>query len=315
MYTGLRVVLVAKFNERYHRAGPAIAEALESLGCDVVRCEERTRGLDRWLRRPVGRRLRRAVGRHRPDLVLVFKGATVDPEIIAAIRPTAPTARWANWFPDSPHLLELSLRIGAGYDHCFVFDTSMVDRHRALGRAASYLAEGCDPAYHRPVPDAGWPWSPIAFVGTHEPDRALAIEQLRDLGLTTWGPGWPKGPLYGDDFIRAFSNADVALNVHQFFGEPAARGRYGTGANRRVFELAAIGTVQLCDAKADLARNFEADTEVVTFRDPRELRAAAEGLLADPVRRASIGARARARALREHTWRHRLETLLATMTR
>ncbi len=313
MYTGLRVVLVAKFNERYHRAGPAIAAALESLGCDVLRCEERTRGLDRWLLRPVGGRLLHAVRGHRPDLVLVFKGATVDPEIIAAIRPAAPVARWANWFPDSPHLLDLSLRIGAGYDHCFVFDTSMVDRHRALGRAASYLAEGCDPASHCPLPDAGWPRSPIAFVGTHEPDRAKAIENLRDLGLITWGPGWPKGPLYGNDFIRAFSNADVALNVHQFFGEPPERGRYGTGANRRVFELAAIGTVQLCDAKGDLARNFEAGSEVVTFRDPRELRAAAEGLLADPVRRQSIGARARARALGEHTWRHRLEALLATM--
>ena len=315
MFAGLRVVLVAKFNERYHRTGGAIAAALEVLGCEVARCEERTRGLDRVLVRSIRRRLLATVLRHRPDLVLVFKGATLDPEIIAAVRATAPQPRWANWFPDSPHLLDLSLRIGVGYDHCFIFDTSMVDRHRALGRSASYLAEGCDPAYHRPLRDVSWPRSRIAFVGTHEPDRARALLSIRDLGLATWGPGWPTGPLYGDDFVRAFSNADVALNVHQFVGEPAWRGRYGTGANRRVFELAAIGTVQLCDAKADLARNFELGTEVVSFDDVRELRARAEELLADPALCAAIAARARARALREHTWRHRLEALLTEMTR
>ncbi len=315
MFAGLRVVLVAKFNERYHRTGGALAAALEALGCEVARCEERTRGLDRLLARSLRRRLVATVRHHRPDLVLVFKGATLDPEIIAAVRAAAPRPKWANWFPDSPHLLDLSLRIGAGYDHCFIFDTSMVDRHRTLGRSASYLAEGCDPAYHRPLPDPSWSRSRIAFVGTHEPDRARALESIRDLGLATWGPGWPTGPLYGDDFVRAFSNADVALNVHQFFGEPAERGRYGTGANRRVVELAAIGTVQLCDAKADLGRNFELESEVVPFADARELRARVEELLADPALRASIAARARARALREHTWRHRLEALLTEMTR
>ena len=315
MFAGLRVVLVAKFNERYHRTGGAIAAALEALGCEVARCEERTGGLDRLLARSLRRRLTATVRRHRPDLVLVFKGATLGPEVIAAVRAVAPRPRWANWFPDSPHLLDLSLRIGAGYDHCFIFDTSMVDRHRALGRSASYLAEGCDPAYHRPLPDASWPRSRLAFVGTHEPDRARALERVGDLGLTTWGPGWPRGPLFGDDFVRAFSNADVALNVHQFFGERPERGRYGTGANRRVFELAAIGTVQLCDAKADLGRNFEVGTEVVSFGDAREFRARAEELLADPARRAAIAARARDRALREHTWRHRLEALVTYVMR
>ncbi len=315
MFAGLRVVLVAKFNERYHRTGAALAAALEALGCEVVCCEERTRGLARVLAQTLKRRLSAAVRRHRPELVLVFKGATLDPEIIAAIRPVAAGARWANWFPDGPHLIDLSLRIGAGYDHCFIFDTSMVERHTALGRAVSYLAEGCDPAYHRPLPDPAWPRARIAFVGTYEADRARALDAVTDLGLRSWGPGWPGGPLFGDDFIRAFSNADVALNVHQFFGEPAERGRYGTGANRRVFELAAIGTVQLCDAKADVTRHFSADTEVVPYRDVGELRARAEALLADPVAATAIAARARARALREHTWRHRLEILLATMTR
>ncbi len=315
MFAGLRVVLVAKFNERYHRTGGALAAALGALGCEVACCEERTRGLDRLLAQSLKRRLSAAVRRHRPELVLVFKGATLDPEIITAVRQGGTGTRWANWFPDGPHALDLSLRIGAGYDHCFIFDTSMVDRHTALGRSASYLAEGCDPAYHRPLPDPTWPRARIAFVGSHEPDRARALDAVKDLGLVTWGPGYPAGPLFGDDFVRAFSNADIALNIHQFFGEPKERGRYGTGANRRVFELAAIGTVQLCDAKADVARHFSADAEVVPFHDVGELRDRAAALLADPAGARAIAARARARALREHTWQHRLEILLTTMMR
>src|SRR5687767_4025992 len=254
-HSGARLVLVAKFNQRYHRTGCALRDTLVAMGTDVVPVEERTRGLDALLGRHLESRLRSALRAHRPDLVLVFKGASLAPETIDRLREAA-AARWVNWFPDSPHLLELSLRIGRAYDRCFIFDTSMVDRHRAIGRTADYLPEGFDPGYHRPLPDVSWERQRIAFVGTHEPLRARALESVRDLGLATWGPGWPRGPLFGDDFIRAFSNADVALNVHQFFGEAPQHGRYGTGANRRVFELAAIGTVQLCDAKADLERNF-----------------------------------------------------------
>ena len=133
--------------------------------------------------------------------------------------------------------------------------------------------------------------------------------------MTVRGPGWPGGPVYGDDFVRAFSNADIGLNIHQFFGEPADAGRYGTGANRRAFELAGIGTVQLCDAKADIARNFVEGSEIVLFRGPSELRARAIELLESPAERVVIAERARARALREHTWRHRLDELLTVSLR
>ncbi len=314
VYSGVRLLLVAKFNLRYHRTGIAIRDTLRAMGCEVAWIEERTRGLNALLQRSLPRRLESAVKRHRPDLVVVFKGARLPPEVIDRLRPGS-RAPWVNWFPDSPHLLDLSLRIGRAYDRCFIFDTSMVARHRDLGRRADYLAEGFDPHYHRPLPAPGMPRATIAFVGTSEPYRARALETVTDLGLTVRGPGWPEGPAYGPDFVRLFSNADLALNIHQFFGEPAGAGRYGTGANRRVFELAGIGTVQLCDAKADIGRNFAEGSEIVLFRSAAELRARAVELLAAPTERMAIAERARARALREHTWRHRLEELLTVSLR
>lgn len=313
-HSGARVLLVAKFNQRYHRTGLALRDALRSLGCEVQCVEERTRGINAMLGRSLGSRLGRAIRRHPPDLILVFKGETLPPAAIEELRPKS-QARWVNWFPDSPHLLELSLRNGRAYDRCFIFDSSMVDRHRALGRRSDYLAEGCEPAYHRPLRDPARAQRPIAFVGSKEPMRAGVLAGIADLGVAIWGPGWPKGPLYGDDFIGAFSNARIALNIHQFFGEPPGQGRYGTGANRRVFELAAIGTVQLCDAKFDIARNFREDSEIVLFRDQEELRRKASELLVAPGVGEAIAGRARERALREHTWAHRLEELLTVALR
>lgn len=308
-FSGARVVLVARFNARYHRTGGALRAALASLGCEVAAVEERTRGLHSVLGRDLGSRLAAALKRHRADIVLVFKGAHLDPATIAALRPLS-AARWVNWFPDGPHLLDLSLRIGAAYDWCFIFDSSMVARHRALGRRAEYLAEGFDPGYHRTMAVEKAASHRIAFVGSYEPLRAAALAAVSDLGLSARGPGWPRGPLYGDAFVRAFAEADVALNIHQFFGDSPEGERYGTGANRRVFELSGIGTVQLCDAKADIHRHFREGEEIVLFRTPQELRAAAIRLLADPEERACVAARARVRAVREHTWRHRLEELL-----
>ena len=136
-HSGARLVLVAKFNQRYHRTGCALRDTLAAMGTDVVAVEERTRGLDALLGRDLESRLRSALRAHRPDLVLVFKGASLAPEAVDRLRKSA-GARWANWFPDGPHLLDLSLRIGRAYDRCFIFDTSMVERHRALGRPAEY---------------------------------------------------------------------------------------------------------------------------------------------------------------------------------
>jgi spore maturation protein CgeB len=308
-WSGLRVVLAAKFNRRYHHTGYGLRAGLRELGAEVVRVELRDRGVDRLLGRRLHRRLAAALRRHRPDLVLTYKAGELEPEVIAALRPLAP-ARWANWFPDSPHQLDLSLRIGAGYDRCFLFDSSMAEHHRGLGRPAEFLPLGVDPGRWRPRRRAGDPPVPLVFVGTPEPGRDAVLDRVADLGLELWGPERPRGPLFGDALVRLYSRARVALNIHQFFGEPPGRGRYGTGANQRVFELAALGAPQLCDAKADIPLSLEPDREIALFHTLDEARERARALLDDPEGAGRLGARARERTLREHTWRHRLDQLL-----
>ena len=313
-FAGLRVVLVAAFNPRYHRAGAALAGALESLGCEVRRCEERLRGLNSILRRPRATRLRNALRQRRADLILVFKGTKLSPATIGELRREL-GGRWANWFPDDPHQLEVSARLSPAYDCFFTHDSSSLERHRRAGARAYYLAFGCDPTYHRPL-DGGVRWrAPVVFVGSRDPARERVIQQLGDLGITTWGPCWPGGPVYGDDFIRALAGATLGVNIHQQFGDGGDPVRYGTGANMRVFELASVGTPQLSDAKNDIARHLTPDREIVLYRTVAELRDRAEALLADERLRRSLATAARARALREHTWAHRMAELLSVALR
>ncbi|MBM4186963.1 MAG: glycosyltransferase [Gemmatimonadetes bacterium] len=302
---GLSVVLAAKFNDSYHRVGHGLAAGLAGLGCRVRRVDLRTKPWQRWLGADLGARLRRAAAG--ADLILSYKAAELTPAVIANVRP-ATRARWVNWFPDSPHLLDTALANSAGYDHCFLFDSYLVGRLRAAGRRADFLPLGFDPEFYTPVPVSGPP-IPIVFVGSAEPLRDAALAKLDGLGLEVWGPGRPRGPLFGKRLVTTYCRAEIALNIHQFFGEPADLGRYGTGANQRVFELAGIGAPQLCDAKADIAASFEEDREIVLFRTPDELREKALRLLADHQWRARLAAGARARAVAQHTWQHRLAEL------
>src|SRR5881628_2381995 len=270
-FTGLRVLLVAAFNRRYHRSALSLASALKSLGCEVQRCEERWRGVNRILRRPLAGRLAARLRRAPVDVVLVFKVARLAPQDVRDIKACF-RARWANWFPDDPHLLETSLRLGPAYDCFFTHDSSSLERHRAAGARAHYLAFGCDPDYLRPLPpEARWT-TPLVFVGSRDAVREPTLGALADFGLVAWGPGWPRGPLYGKDFVKALSGATLGVNVHQQFGEGGDPARYGTGANMRVFELACVGTAQLSDGKSDIARHLRPDREIVLYTSAAELR-------------------------------------------
>ena len=250
------------------------------------------------------------------DVVLVFKGTGLAPAEVEDLRRRF-GGRWVNWFPDDPHQLKLSTQLAPAYDCFFTHDSSSLARHRSTGARAHYLAFGYDPEYLRPPtlrPEARWT-APLVFVGSRDDVREPVLRELADAGLVAWGPGWPRGPLYGEEFVGALAGAKVGVNVHQQFGERGDPARYGTGANMRVFELAAVGTPQLSDAKADIERHFAPDREIVLYRRVAELKERARALLADELWRRGLAAAARERAVREHTWRHRLEELLTVVVR
>src|SRR5213079_195553 len=126
-FAGLRVVLVAAFNRRYHRSGLALAAALAAFGCEV-----RRRGWNAVFGRSLVARLTARLRRGPVDVVLVFKGAGLAPADVADLRRRF-GGRWVNWFPDDPHQLELSSRLAPAYDCFFTHDSASLAGHRAAG--------------------------------------------------------------------------------------------------------------------------------------------------------------------------------------
>src|SRR2546426_2747324 len=117
-FAGLRVVLVAAFNPRYHRSGRALGRALTELGCEVRQCEERLRGLNAVLRRPLAARLGASLRRARADLVLVFKGTKLEPADVAQLKRRV-GGPGGDWFPHDPPHPPLSLAPGPAHDYLF----------------------------------------------------------------------------------------------------------------------------------------------------------------------------------------------------
>ena len=60
---------------------------------------------------------------------------------------------------------------------------------------------------------------------------------------------------------------------------------------------------------------FQPGVEIATYDSPETLVARAQELLADEPARAAMGRRARARALREHTWDQRVEAFVLDLGR
>ncbi len=83
--------------------------------------------------------------------------------------------------------------------------------------------------------------------------------------------------------------------------------------NQRVFDVPACGGFLLTDRRPSLAELFEVGREVVTFEEPEEIPEVVRFYLDRPGSRREIATRGRARVLREHTYRHRLEVLIRTM--
>ncbi|MDD2904635.1 MAG: glycosyltransferase, partial [Syntrophales bacterium] len=71
----------------------------------------------------------------------------------------------------------------------------------------------------------------------------------------------------------------------------------------------------LTDFKEQLAEVLEPGKESVCYHRPEEIPDLVRFYLEHPEARRQIAARGRARVLREHTYRHRLEEMLAVLRR
>jgi spore maturation protein CgeB len=226
-----------------------------------------------------------------------------------------------NVFPDNP-LWMMPFDQIEPYDVFFTKERYALRHLEMVGlRNVAYLPMYCVPTQHHPVDVAGDEAERlrgiVALVGARYPYRERLVRELVSFPLRIWGPGWRRadpavrshvagGFLDGRAKLAVYSGATLSLNPHHPMNDIV-------GVNTRTFELAATGACQAVDLKEELPPLFKPGEEVVTFRDLPELRRQITYYLAHPDEARAIGDNARRRALAEHTVRHRLDEILATV--
>jgi spore maturation protein CgeB len=85
------------------------------------------------------------------------------------------------------------------------------------------------------------------------------------------------------------------------------------GLNQRSFDPYLFGAAVVSDDQPDLARCFEPGVETLVFRSIPELDALHAKLKRDPAWAAGIAAKGLARIQAEHTFAHRLRTLMRAL--
>jgi spore maturation protein CgeB len=319
-FPGTRVLLVAEFDESTHAHAALRRRALERLGCTVTTFNLLDSG--GWLNRLRGigleQRLARALNQTSPNLVVVQGGAQLSAPLVAGLR-RAGHARWVNWFCDGLRSPVAAASAAAAYDALFVASSKLATRLSSSGSPlVGYLAPGCDPSVHRPLRSRDQFRANVVFVGTATPHRERMLSELVEFGLAVWGPGWRKTKLRDycrgellehGDYIRAYAGASVAVNVQ--CSDTSAGG--DPGCNRRLFELAAIGVPQVVEDRPDIHRNFREGSEILVARSLADFKGLLAEALQDRPWSEQVAAGARQRALSEHTYMHRLATLLGAV--
>ena len=83
--------------------------------------------------------------------------------------------------------------------------------------------------------------------------------------------------------------------------------------NQRIFDVPATGAFLLTDYREQVENLFEPGREIVCYHSPEEAASLAGEYLARPDRRRAIAGAARERILREHTYDHRVRSLVERM--
>ncbi len=84
----------------------------------------------------------------------------------------------------------------------------------------------------------------------------------------------------------------------------------GTAVNQRVFDVPACGAFLLTDLQPSLEELFEVGDEVIAYNDIDEIDDLARFYLRNDAAREAVAAKGRSRVLREHTYRHRIGTIV-----
>lgn len=248
------------------------------------------------------------------NVSLVITVVSLTPDTVRALRSAG--VRVVLWFPDHVANLGPLWMFNAPYDALFFKEPALVRRLTSLLELPiHYLPQGCNPRIHHPV-HSEEALGKVVVAGNLYPTRARLLERLVSDGIPLAIYGAPEHaalhrslqPFHTGRYIRGLeksavfgSAAAVLNNLH-----PAEM----EGMNSRIFEATAAGAAVVSEHRPDLDRLFDVGNEVLAFHSYAQLLSALGSLLDDHALGRTLGAAASRRALEEHSYAARLNTLL-----
>jgi len=278
-----------------------------------------------WVHR-MNKRLVERVRDWKADLLLVFRGGYVSAETVHTVNRKTSCVT-VNFYNDNPWGLAgvyppLPFEVIQAYRLFLTKDRYFERELRAQGiDHVRYLPHGYDPAYFRP-PDLSEEdrrrfGADVSFVGSPYPFRVALMDGIvgPKVDLRIWGKGrWKdvksdwireryQGVLPNEDKVRVYAASRINLN-------PQHPGGGVFSLEDRSISIAGSGGFQLTNHKEDIGEFFTPGEEIATYRDRADLRRLIEYHVSHPDETAEMSRKAMERALRDHTHRRRVETLL-----
>lgn len=243
----------------------------------------------------------------RPAALRVFCDVDAPATLVQLKAGAAPVLR------DALADLDLVLTYGGG--------PPVVKAYRELGaRFCTPIYNALDPSTHYPVPKDPKLTADLSFLANRMPDREARADvfffapatRLADRQFVLGGAGWQDKPMppnvrwvghVGTDRHNAFNVSALAvLNVAR-----DSMAATGFSPATRVFEAAGAGTCLISDAWEGIDQFLAPGQEILVARDGGDVVEILTTLTPEGARR--IGAQARQRVLREHTYTQRAQAV------
>jgi spore maturation protein CgeB len=146
--------------------------------------------------------------------------------------------------------------------------------------------------------------------------RLSCVEKLKNNDHYIYGDSGWKELLDNNDRIRLplhyYNELPVLYNACSI-NFNATHFQMGQAVNQRVFDVPACGAFLLTDRQESLDELFDAGKEIITYRQKNEIPELVKFYLKNPEKREAVSKRGRERVLREHTYKHRLKSLIGSM--
>lgn len=259
-----------------------------------------------------------------PHLVLALAQAPLGRGMLQRLRRKG--VRTAMWFVEDHAVFDYWRVYAPLYDVFAVIQKEpFLEKLQSLGQEnALYLPMAALPDFHalqqltpQEMKEYG---ADIGFLGAGYPNRRLAFRPLAGKDFKIWGSDWEGESLLRHniqrngarinevDGVKVYSASRININLHSSL-QTESLVSHGDFVNPRTFELASMGAFQLVDKRSLMPELF-AEDELATFATIEEFYQKIEFFLTHEDERRAFCQKGQKRVLAEHTYSHRMQTLL-----